>query len=250
MSRYHDPRSWGRRIGRSWVGQLTRCHLDRSSTLVEIGPGFSAKVGFALAELNFEGSLILIEPNEPARRWAAEKYGGLLPGANVRTVPCPVPEAGPLAGITVDLLLGNHILDDLLLNAYVESADVDRIFGGMYPDAGCSEKFIAIWRQLSGAGETVARLVDDVVDGLAGYVNAVRPGCLILNEYASWQHSRCGLDIIHQVSLRAMGRLQERLARDRPGALPPPLSRDGSMFWLSYEIPQGRRTHAALNYAG
>lgn len=230
------PRSWGRRIGRSWLGRLPRGHLDRTSTLAEIGPGFSAKVGFALAELGFQGSVILIEPNGPARGWAAETYCDLLPGASVRTVPCPVPQAGPLAGMTVDLLLGNHILDDLLLNAYLESADADRIFSGMYPGAGCCEKFIAIWQQLGGAAGTAAGLVDDVVEGFAAYVNAVQPACLVLNEYASWLHRRCGLDVIHEVSLQAMRRLQDRLARDRPAAAPPRLAQDGPVFWLSYEI--------------
>jgi len=222
-----------------------RRHLDHTSTVAEIGPGFSPKVGFGLAELGFQGSVILVEPNRLARSWAEERYRRLLPGADVGVIPFPVPEAGQLARTTVDLLLANHIPDDLLLNTYVKSPYADRIFSEMYPGAECSESFIATWHQLCDATGAVTKLVDDVVDGLVGYVNAVEPACLVLNEYVSWQHNRCGLGVIHDVSLRTMRRLQERLALDRPASTPR-LSRNGPMFWLVCEARETQDRREAL----
>jgi hypothetical protein len=228
-----DSEAWGQHVGHFWAGQLRR-YLDLTSTVAEVGPGFSTKVGFGLAELGFQGSVILVEPNGPARIWAEDRYRRLLPNADIEAIPFPVPEAGQLARKNVDLLLANHILDDLLLNTYVKSPYADRIFSEMHSGAECSEAFITTWHQLCATTEAVTKLVDDVVDGLVSYVKAVKPACLILNEYVSWQQNWCGLDVIHDVSLRTMQRLQERLALDRSPSNPR-LSRNGPMFWLVCE---------------
>jgi hypothetical protein len=204
--------SWGRRLGRIWAQRLGDRPLGPDSTVAEIGPGFSAKIGFGLAELDFRGTVVLVEPNRQARRWARQEYQRLLPMARLRSSRRPVPDAGILAAGPVDTLMANHVLDDLLLNCHVSGSETDRIFGEMRPEAGCSERFAEIWRRLLGAPETLAELTERVVEDLVGYVDIVRPARLIVNEYQSWHHDQSGLGFIHEVSLWTLERLGQRLA--------------------------------------
>jgi uncharacterized UPF0146 family protein len=62
--------------------------------VVELGPGFSAKIGYGLAEVGFHGEVVLVE--------------------SVRS--------------RVDLLLANHVLDDLFLSTHLSFRDSDRLF--------------------------------------------------------------------------------------------------------------------------
>jgi len=238
-----DSGAWERRLGRIWAQQLRQRHHGPESTVVEIGPGFSAKVGFGLAEVGFRGELILVEPNAPALRWAADAYQRLLPRAAVRSRCQPVPDAGSIEG-PVAVLLANHLLDDLLLNAYVQAAEGDRIFGAMRPGAGCPERYVEIWLQLIHAPDPLSEIADRVAAELASYVAEVQPACLILNDYPSWQHNRSGLGLIHQVSRRTMRGLQRRLERVRPVSAHVQRTDSGDMLWLISVIPDNTRRKA------
>jgi hypothetical protein len=211
--------TWGRRLGAIWARLLRQQVLRPGGIVVEIGPGFSAKVGFGLAELGFQGTVILVEPNEPARFWAAGEYRRLLPGAEVRTCPSAIPETGGLASEPVDLVLGNHIIDDLLLAANIPLDDCEMIFGAMCPGSDCSERFIRVWGDMLRSPASTSRTVNRVVGDLVRYVDAIKPRCLLVNQYPSWRHSRSGLDLIHQTSMQAMRRLERRLHPDRPNTM-------------------------------
>jgi hypothetical protein len=205
--------SWGRHLGHIWAQQLLEPALRPDGTVVEIGPGFSAKIGFGLAEVGFRGTVILVEPNGPARRWARRHYRRLLPMARLGTSCRAVPDAAelPIAG-PIDALVANHVLDDLLLNRYLAGLERDRIFGEMRSAVGCSDRFTQIWRQLRGAPETLRELADRVVEDLTDYVAVLRPARLIVNDYPSWPHRDSGLGFIHDVSRRMLECLEQRLA--------------------------------------
>lgn len=208
---HSSPDSWGPTLGHIWAQHLRKLYLGPDSTLVEIGPGFSAKIGFGLAELGFCGALFLVEPNGSACRWAQRKYQRLLPAAQVRTSHRAVPDADlPIEG-PVDAIIANHVLDDLLISHFISAPESDSIFGHMRPGVGCPEKYSEIWREILGAPRTLHELVDRVAEDMVRYVDVVQSDRLILNEYLSWHHRCCGLGRIHWVSLWALARLQQRL---------------------------------------
>lgn len=226
-----DTEAWERRLGHIWARQLRRAGVGPDGTVIEIGPGFSAKVGFGLAEIGFRGELILVEPNAPALRWAANAYQLLLPQAAVHPRGQPMPDAGSIKG-PVTVLLANHLLDDLLVNAYVQAPEKDRIFGAMRPGAGCPAGYAEIWRELSGSPGRLSEVITQVTAEFAGYVAELQPDCLILNDYPSWQHHRTGLGLVHQVSHRAMRCLHRRLARTRPVSTQVQRTGSGDIRWL------------------
>jgi hypothetical protein len=211
---------------------LDSLDVSPASTAVEVGPGFAAKVGFGLAELGFRGTLTVVEPNDAARSWVAARYRRLLPRAEVLAVAESVPGATSIAEHPIDLLLANHFLDDLLLNAAVSPGEGARLFSQMRPGAECSGAFVETWRLLFRTPERLNALVGRVAEDFSHFVGALRPGLMVLNHYPSWRHQSCGLDAIHIHSLSVMQLISGMLGTKeaRPGGCP--LSPEAPVCWL------------------
>ena len=224
-------RDWNRVVGQCWTDLLRGRNLERG-TVMEIGPGFSDKIGLGLAGLRFRGTIILVEPNAAACQWVADRYRELLPDAHVVTVATRVQNLR--APFRIDALLANHVLDDVLLDALIPRSLSARLFSLMKPDAPCAPTFIETWRRiLAGALPRPHELAIDVAASIA----AMRPGLLAFNDYASWRHGAPMLAPIHRLSREMMFALQSRLRSD---GIPCVLRDAGSMRWLT-----GRSTRAA-----
>jgi hypothetical protein len=152
----------------------------------------------------------------------------------VRTCTSAIPETGDLACASVDFVLGNHIIDDLLLAANMTFNDCDPIFSAMCPGSDCSEKFSRVWGDILRSPASTSQTVNRVVGDLVRYVDAVQPRCLLVNQYPSWRHSRNGLNLIHDTSMQTMRRLERRLHPDRPNTMMVHHADEGgaAMFWL------------------
>ncbi|MGH3828956.1 MAG: hypothetical protein ACRDRS_00670 [Pseudonocardiaceae bacterium] len=225
-----DP--WDRHLGLLWARVLRQQEIRLDGRVVELGPGFSAKIGHGLAEVGFHGEVVLVEPNGDARRSAAGKYRRLLPQAHVRTRPRLLRHAGEPVRDRVDLVVANHVLDDLFLSAHLSFRDSDQLFAEMRPGRDCSDVFLRTWRRILGDSASVDRVIADVVDDLVRHLTATAPGCFIMNQYPSWRQGERCLGAIHEIGLAALRLLARRLERDlsRPVCLRQLGDRD--MYWL------------------
>jgi hypothetical protein len=239
--------SWDRRLGLLWAHVLRQQEIRLDGRVVELGPGFSAKIGHGLTEMGFHGEVVLVEPNDDARRSAASMYLRLLPQAHVRTRPRFLRHAGePMQG-RVDLLLANHVLDDLFLSTHLSFRDSDRLFAEMRPGRDCSDFFLQTWRRILGDPASVDRAIAGVVDDLVQHLIAIPPGCLVMNQYPSWRQGERDLGVIHEIGLTTLRLLARRLERDlsRPVCLRRLGDRD--MYWLisvDPDVEKHRRTHS------
>ncbi|HXM56682.1 MAG TPA: hypothetical protein VOB72_14895 [Candidatus Dormibacteraeota bacterium] len=224
--------AWSRSIGDLWTDILHRIELSPAAIVAEIGPGFAAKIAFGLARLRFRGTVILIEPGDSARQRARAQYQKLLPAARIRTVSDAIPEARSLRGARVDVLVGNHVLDDLLLHAALTPVASAQMFARMRPGEACASRFVRCWRDLSRDQQRLGALVQRVADDFHAYVTAVRPRLVLLNQYPSWQHHSHNLDSIHRHSLGVMRALLERLDGDDALGMDTELLQDRSVVWL------------------
>lgn len=204
--------SWGNTLGHIWAKHLRNLHLDRSCTLVEIGPGFSAKIGFGLAEMGYCGSLFLVEPNDAARRWAQRKYRQLLPMAQVKASRQTIGSVSLPIKRPVNGIVANHIVDDLLFSYFISDSERSRIFNQMRPGASCPENFRHIWHQILNIPGVCQELADRAVEDIVQLTENVPSDHLILNDYLSWHHYCCGLEDIYPIGVHLLEQLKERLA--------------------------------------
>ncbi|MEU8632802.1 hypothetical protein AB0C38_11585 [Amycolatopsis sp. NPDC048633] len=220
---------WDEYLGGQWADALRT--VPNTGTVIEIGPGYGAKVAHGLARLNFCGTILLVEPDPMARESASQAYRRLLPDATVLTQHRPVPEVGCFPGQHVDVLAGNHVVDDLLLRAaYPENVS---LFTLMRPGSPCSSLFIRSWHKLLDEPGRLARVMRQVVGEVASYVRANQPRRVVLNQYPSWRHDECGLAVIHETSLRAL-----LLMAAEFGPAAEHSSSAGKMTWLTVRVAE------------
>lgn len=222
---------WNAELGAVWAEMISRQRLDSLGTVVEIGPGFSDKLARGWAALNFSGRMLLVEPNPEARHWAYAQYCQLLPEAEVSVISVPIPRVEGFPSVPVDVLVGNHILDDLFLNAALAPEMSNSIFTDMSPGAECAPPFTQAWQTLLAQPARLEQLAQQITTELVTYVLRLRPRLLLLNQYPSWRHQGEGLAHIHLQAVRLMHLIARLLStvgfkiRLQPGSLP-------AMRWL------------------
>jgi hypothetical protein len=195
---------------------------------VELGPGFSTKVGHGLREVGFHGELLVVDPNPEAREFTVRRYRELLPRARVGSLAEPRTHATP-----VELLLGNHVLDDMVLRRMLSPVPSNALFAEMRPGAPCSAAFVRSWRRiLDNDPATVEAAVRATVHELAAAVRTTGARRLLLNEYPSWRHRDCGLDGIHGLGTRVLQLLARALGADAGRSTVVLPSVEPEMRWL------------------
>ncbi len=183
--------------------------------VVEIGPGYGEKVALALADSEFCGSLLLLEPNDRARHWALNRYRQLLPGAAVGTSQTGIGDPPDIAG-NVDLLVSNHIFDDLLFNAAVPAEAADSLFAEMTASSGCSTQFVDHWLALLADRGRLEELSHRVANDMVEFIEVQNPRMVIFNEYASWRQESRGLGDIHGACMTLLRTLRDELRHRLP----------------------------------
>lgn len=202
---------WNADVGEAWAGVFHARKLDRHATVLEIGPGFTDKLAFGLATLNFCGRIIVVDPCDAARCWAVARYRQLLPHAEVHSLTHPIPDSTVLDGQRIDAIVSNHIFDDLLLNIAVPSTTSQQLFSVMRPDAPCPSLFLETWKDLLSKPTRLDMLVTQVIDDFITYLNSVNPKFVAVNHYPSWRHYQSGLAVIDAYSLRIIRELHQRI---------------------------------------
>ena len=183
---------------------------------MEIGPGFTYKIAAALAELDFRGSLYLVEPNREASRWVTRRYRDMLPGVRVVPITAPLAEAAELLPSGVEALLMNHVLDDLVLDAALPLSRRQAVFGNMRYGRSHLPEVRQTWRRLLADRRELGRLTRRVLDELCALLAAKDHRVIGASQYESWILSRQDLGPVNRIAQGLLSQLAERAGRTRP----------------------------------
>jgi hypothetical protein len=205
-------RQWDRRIARVWSSLVDACEVDPSGVAVEVGPGFSTKVGLWLAECGFRGTLFVVEPNRCAREWSEGRYHDLLPQATIVPVDGTLAEAAVRLPGRIDALFMNHVLDDLMLHASLPSERRQALFASMRPGAGCAREVRAAWNAITRDASAVAGAGASVIEDVCAFCAGVQPGLVVISQYRSWFHAHHGLEHVDDVTAPLVERIATRLS--------------------------------------
>lgn len=198
-----------------WHRILAACDVAQHDTIVEIGPGFTDKLGHALRFHGFAGRLHLVEPNGAARSWATRRYRQLLPEAEV--CPIEVRLSHAHAGLVgqVDAVVMNHVLDDLLIESVLDPARRESVFASMRQGADCPDTVRQLWHTLEHNPVLVDHSSNRVIADICGFVAATRPRRLVISQNESWYHDRDGLAHADLLGARLLNQLRERFGGEQ-----------------------------------
>ena len=205
-----DPAVWDGFIGSVWQAVLAPLGLAADATLIEIGPGSSAKIGHALALNNFCGTLYIVEAHGAALEQLVGKYTALLPAARLVPLTASLEDASAALPRQADALIGNHVLDDFLLYAAARNA---RTFDWAvrYSDIVAAETEQA-WKDLCTDADRPAVLAATLGADLSTQVRTLAPRHVVLNQYPSSTLAEHGMDALNTSALAVFDALAQGLA--------------------------------------
>jgi len=199
-------------VGRSWTRLLAPLGLAAATRVIDLGPGWAPKVELALYYGKFTGQAVLINQD-------AEAMATLRRFLSIFDLPFSLEsvceDLFSWQGEAGDLVLGNHLLDDLVIDEYCREAGVDP--GGLYArESAFRGAWEAILRRPSGQSEALAERLAAVVARLT------RPGGhAVFVQYPSYAERTLGLTDAVAYSQRLLRGLGVALTRrgfvDRSG---------------------------------
>lgn len=127
-----------------YLGQLISkiildCKYNNANTILEIAPGFRYKTAYALKNINFNKKLIIVDSSKEVCDYVKEKYKEMLPDAQIIVFNENIEDAIKKID-NIDLLIGNHIIDDIIIYKFITN---NYVF-----DTSIKEKLINCWELL------------------------------------------------------------------------------------------------------
>ena len=104
-------------ISYTWHRLFQEHRMPLDGIIIEVAPGYETKIGDALALLGFQGTIILIEPDEAAAAHVKEAYQRIMSEVTVNVVAKCLQdvEIGKDIPLWADALVANHPFDDMAI---------------------------------------------------------------------------------------------------------------------------------------
>ena len=172
-------------ISSKWAERLRTLSLPLDGTVVEVGPGSQPKIGMALKEIGFHGRLIVVEPQRESGERVTALYRRLLPDAQVELIDAKLADSLPLIHGKVDALLANHLLDDMLLGAFMNNGAFQKFFADHYDFDSSIEGTRDVWARITANPTLLANAHDLVVKEYLSAVRTLHPQYALIFQYPS-----------------------------------------------------------------
>ncbi len=192
-------------VGAIWARLLVNHAVPALGAVIEVGPGFQDKIGRGLAERHFGGTLYVVEPNSAARAWVSARYARLLPRATIVPIADALGEAIRQVPPYADAMLMNHVLDDLMLDAWLPRTEREAIFAGMRPRAledaaepddaviAARDRAPTHWHALLAHDHELRDIGVQVERDVVTAIDTLQPRIVGVSQYASWLQQSRGL---------------------------------------------------------
>ena len=114
---------WENYIGKLF-SRLTKNYYYTPQTVIELLPGFCYKGAIMLRDMNFTGTIFVIDENKKVCKFVEEEYKKFIPKAKIITICKRMDVAISYLPENIDLLIGNHCIDDLILSEFLNLKNI------------------------------------------------------------------------------------------------------------------------------
>ena len=112
---------WEWYIGQIFSRLIENICQAEVNNVVEIAPGFRYKIAYALKNINFKGTLYVIDTSKEVLEYIAEKYKTILPNSKIICINKSFEDSFADVPNKIDLLLSNHCIDDMIIAEYMQT---------------------------------------------------------------------------------------------------------------------------------
>jgi hypothetical protein len=199
---------WNNYVSKLWRDLLSSLHISNLDIIVEIAPGTSDKIPIALAELNFQGKLILIEPLVVIKEKILLRYQTLLPNAEILVISKRLSDSLDLFPKN-SIILSNSPIDDFLLAEIApnDQSHLKQLFHWTQKDELLVESYFAkTWLTLQQSLTELQKVSQNVLQQWQNLIIDKQVKHCVISQYPSLVLRDNGLE---SLNLFALALLQE-----------------------------------------
>lgn len=195
MNQRQNSAAWQKQLSQQHCKYLSDLNLHQEATVMEVGPGAGTSVALALASINFQGCLLVLDAQSQALQQTVDTYRRLLPNAKVFAIGATLreflhsKEYQAKAMRVFDVIIGNHVLDDFLIGkSFATGHEFQTHFDDHYSD--CSARTAAIaWQKLLNTPDLLQQAIEETVEEWEELAKLSSKG-LVLSAYDSLFYRR------------------------------------------------------------
>lgn len=190
--------AWDGYMGQVWASFLAPMALSPQDAVIEVAAGGSTKIARALKEIEFKGTLYLVDPATQTLTNIIKMYRDLLPGVNIIGVPQTLLAASPKLPRDIAALVSNHPFDDMILAHASDVKDLDILFNWSSHD---QDSFLPLlkktWDMLLSDIVRLEEAKQKTVWDWAEALQTLRPRLCVLSQYPSSALAQSGMQTLN-----------------------------------------------------
>jgi hypothetical protein len=176
---------WNNYIADIWADAvLSNVPFFEEGEVVEVAPGDVPKVGLALKQRGFKGTLYVVEPERQALKKLIWLYKELLPETTIVPVNKTLDQAIYGLPRSVNAILSNHPLDDMILGKALSERSFNELFENHYHKGPDDTR--ALWQNLEATPDTLREIKMEVGSEWRALVEHTNPQVLAMSQYESY----------------------------------------------------------------
>ncbi len=156
-------------------------NMPKPKVAVELAPGFRYKIALALSELGFDGTLFVIDANKDVAEYIKFKYKQILPNAKIECICKTFEKAIDVLPQNIDIFLANHVIDDLMLESYVNKSYYNQLLSNNKD----RERYLSVWNNFSQDKKSIQEITNELNKTFVKLFNEKNVGKVILSQYKS-----------------------------------------------------------------
>ncbi|MBR3891377.1 MAG: hypothetical protein IKJ30_04845 [Bacilli bacterium] len=197
-------------MGKVYSRIIKSNNLNNLNSVVEFAPGFRYKIAYALRNVNFNGTIYIVDSNESVLNFVGEKYKEILKDAKVVTIQSDLIESVNMLPNNVDLFLANHCVDDMIVSKYLEEKKLEDAFNNTSDSKGI---LLNCWEELKENDRILSFLHKKVYEQIMTFFLKINPKFIIMSQYKSAYYMK-QKNYIEELSKEVFDRLKKHIDTD------------------------------------
>ena len=169
-------------MGKVYYNIMSVNDLSNIKTIVEFAPGFRWKIAYALKNINFSGTIFIIDSNKSVTEFVRKKYSEILPNSKIVVINKDLVDSIGLLPKNIDLFVANHCVDDMIISKYLVGKKLEDAFNNTTKS---KEILINCWNELKEEDNLLFNIKENVYNDLTLFFESINFKFIIMSQYKS-----------------------------------------------------------------
>jgi hypothetical protein len=178
--------AWDDYVSAIWASLFRHSNLAKNGVIVEVAPGASPKIAYALQKIDFCGEIYIVEPYQEALERITKQYQTILPKAKLHPLNCLLIESLEHLPQDLDCCISHHPLDDMIMAMDGDPHIFEHLFSWVNQDKlEIHPNFSAHWQQLLKQPQKISQIENEITRQWLLFIEQIQPKLLMMSQYPS-----------------------------------------------------------------